>query len=93
MGHQAADEVNVAREPVELGDRHRASLPAAIGQSGGELRTPVEGVGALAGLDLDVFPADLETLGFGKASQRMPLGLYAQSRAPLLGGADADVAD
>jgi TolB-like protein len=52
--HQAADEMHVAAEPVELGDDDRAGLVDLPGglERGGELGAAVERVGTLAGLDL-----------------------------------------
>jgi hypothetical protein len=52
--HQAADEMHVAAEPVELGDDDRAGLVDLPGglERGGELGPAVERVGTLAGLDL-----------------------------------------
>jgi hypothetical protein len=52
MRHEAADEMYVTRELVELGDGNWARLPVAAraSQGGGELRATVERVGALARL-------------------------------------------
>jgi hypothetical protein len=53
--HQAADEVDIAGQPVELGDDDRAALiDLASGlERGGELRAAIERVGTLACLDFD----------------------------------------
>jgi hypothetical protein len=49
--HQAADEVDVTTQSVELGnDDGRLVLPSGL-QGRGEFRPPIERVGALAGLD------------------------------------------
>ena len=47
--HEPRNEMNVTREPVELGDGDGAMLPVAtgFGQCGGELRAALEGVRAL----------------------------------------------
>jgi hypothetical protein len=54
VAHQAADEVDVAAEPVELGDDDWRALAAALGgvQRRGELRPTIQGVSPLARLDL-----------------------------------------
>jgi len=61
--------MNVAAEPVELGDSDRASLPVAAGFSkgGDELWPAIERVGVFPCLDLDVLRDDLEPLGLGEA--------------------------
>jgi hypothetical protein len=38
MNHQARDEMNITGQPVQLGDRDRATLPARFFKCGGELR-------------------------------------------------------
>lgn len=43
-GHQAGDEGNVAREPIELGNHHRAFLLAGGSKRGGELWPSVKRV-------------------------------------------------
>jgi hypothetical protein len=54
MRHQPADEMHVPAQPIELRHCHRApAVTAGLGQGGGELRAPLEGVSALAGLDLE----------------------------------------
>ena len=53
LGHQAGDERDIAREPVELRDQDAALRGLGRGQRGGELRPAIERVGALAGLGLD----------------------------------------
>jgi len=62
--HEAADEMHVAREPVELGDGDRARLSVAAGasQCGGELRAAIKGVSAFARLDLGELADDLKPL-------------------------------
>ena len=64
MGHEAADEVDVTAEAVQLGDGHMALESLRGCQGGLELRPAVEGVGALAGLDLHELPGQLQALGF-----------------------------
>ena len=62
MRHQAADEMHVARKPIEFGDgdRARPSIAAGLGEGGGELRAALERVDGLARLDLDMLGDDLE---------------------------------
>jgi hypothetical protein len=52
MGHQAADEMDVAAQSIEFGDDdRRLSLPGGL-ERGGKLRPAIERIGALAGFDL-----------------------------------------
>jgi len=67
LRHQAGDEGDVARGPVELGDDHRAALSSGCGQCLGEARAPVEGVRSLTGLDLDELADEVEAFGLGEA--------------------------
>jgi hypothetical protein len=53
------------RKAVELGHDDRASVFPPGGQRCGELRPPIEGVGPLPGLDLDVLDRNLETFRNG----------------------------
>ena len=46
-----------------------------LGQGGGELRAAIEGVGALARLDLDMLGDDLKALGVGEAGDGLALRL------------------
>jgi hypothetical protein len=52
LGHQPGDEGDIAREPVELRDDDRALARLPGCERRGQLRPPVEGVGALPRLDL-----------------------------------------
>ena len=52
-GHKAGDERHVAREPVQLGDQNRRLVLACQGEGRRELRTALDSVRALAGLDLN----------------------------------------
>lgn len=63
LRHQAADEVNVAAEPVQLGDRDRALAMLGLSQRGSQLRAACKRVGTFAGLDLDELTGQLEALG------------------------------
>src|SRR5437764_13753741 len=52
VGHEAADEVHVSAQPVELRDNDRALAASSRGAGAGELRTTIQGVGTLARFDL-----------------------------------------
>jgi len=79
LRHQAGDEGDVAREPVELGDDHRTAFSSCSGQCLGEARAPVEGIRSLAGLDLDELADEVEALSLGEAQHRCPLRVDAKS--------------
>ena len=76
MRHQARNEMNVAAEAVELGNRDGAAftVPAGLGECGG--RVAGGGVrarvGALPGFDLDEFGGELVTLGGGEPGDGPP---------------------
>jgi hypothetical protein len=54
MRHQAGNEMDVSAQPIELGNRDGAfTVPAGLGERGGELRPAIERVSALAGFDLN----------------------------------------
>ena len=93
LRHQARNEVDVARESVELGDHDRRSLatPFGLGERRLELRAAFERVRSLASLDLDVLGNDFEPLGLGEAGDRGALRIEAQAAPALLGRADAIV--
>lgn len=54
LRHQSGAEGDVARQAVEPGDDNRAACLAGLCQRLGEARAPVEGVGTLAGLKLEL---------------------------------------
>src|SRR5215472_8897806 len=83
--HQPGDEMDVAREPIELDD-DQAGVPQPAGSEGcGDLRPIV----ALAGFDLAVL-GDEYALGAGDvASHRLALRFEAEPRGALLVGRDA----
>jgi hypothetical protein len=58
-----------------------------------ELRSPVNRVSALAGLDLHKLLGDFEPLCSREARQRVALGFEPETRTPLLRGRNADVGD
>ena len=73
MHHQATDEMHVAAEAIELGDAEMALVLLRVRQRGSELRTAVQGIVALARVNLDKFINDVEAFGLGKVEQRCTL--------------------
>jgi hypothetical protein len=71
MCHQTTDEVDIARQPVELADDHWPFGLACHLDRGGE--PAVEGVGALPNLVLLEGAGDLEIFGLGEAGDRLCL--------------------
>jgi hypothetical protein len=61
--NQPADEVHVAAEAIQLGAPEVTAVLLRVGQRGSELRTAVQGIVALARLDLDELINDVEALG------------------------------
>ena len=59
LDHQAADEVHVAPQAVELGDDHRGLELAGVPERRGQLRPTIQRIVALSGLDLGVAGGDL----------------------------------
>jgi hypothetical protein len=48
FGHQTGDEMDVAAQSVELGNRNRALASSRVSQGCGKLRSAVQGIRALA---------------------------------------------
>ena len=93
LRHQSRDKRHVAAEPVELGDDDGAFELARFVQRYAQLGPQLQGVDALARLDLDMLARELELLGFGEAPDRLPLSVEAKSRTALSVGRDAQVGD
>ena len=70
MHHQPADEVHVAAEAIQLGDPEVTPVLLSVRQRGSELRAAVQGIVALARVDLDKFMHDVEAFGLGEVDQR-----------------------
>jgi hypothetical protein len=83
LRHQATDEVNVAAEPVQLGDRDRALAMLGLSQRGSQLRAASKRVGTFAGLDLDELTGQLEALGLGEPGNGLALRFQSEARATL----------
>ena len=90
---QAADEVNVTRQPVELGDDDRRLQLLGPAERRCKLGALVQGVGAFAGLDLDELFHDLLTFAVGELRDGLPLRLQTQAGTTLGLATGADVAD
>jgi hypothetical protein len=77
LHHQAGNERNVARQPVELGDEYAALRGFRGCQRRPKLWPSIECIGALAGFGFNIFPGDGEALCFGKPRDGRPLRLRA----------------
>jgi hypothetical protein len=53
MHHQPADKVYVAAEAIQLGDPEVTLVLLCVRQRGSELRATLQGIVALAGINLD----------------------------------------
>jgi hypothetical protein len=73
--HEAADEMHVARQTIQLCYNDRTPEPAGISKSRGEFGAALQGVGAFPGFHLDIFGDDLEILSGGEPGERFPLRL------------------
>jgi hypothetical protein len=60
--HQAANEMHIAAEAIQLSHGHRAPLTARLTQCGSKLWAPLDCVSALACLDFDEHAAQREAL-------------------------------
>src|SRR5258708_32609095 len=65
--------MNVAAEPVELGDRYGAALARRFAQSSSKLRAPLHGIAALARLDLHEDAGQLKALRCSEARKGLSL--------------------
>ena len=78
LGHKAGDEGDIAGEPVELGDDHRALCRPGLSECRGQLGPTIQGVCAPPGLHLDELREDRGPLPFTKAGYRGALRLNAE---------------
>lgn len=86
--------MHVAAEPVQFAHDNRAFAMTARGfERGGELRAAIEGVGALAGLDLGERGGDLEALGGGEAGDGFALGVEPEPGFSLFLRRDPEIGD
>jgi hypothetical protein len=58
-----------------------------------QLRSQIQGVDALARLDLDILAGELQLLGFSETPDRLALSVEAKARAALPVGRDAQLGD
>jgi hypothetical protein len=91
--HEPGDEMNIAAEPVELGHGYRTASAAGFRQSGSKLWPTVEGVSALAGINLHKDLEQLKALRGGEAGERFALRIKSEPGATLGASADTHVAD
>jgi hypothetical protein len=66
VDHQSADEVDVARQAIELGDEDGAPRAPRSGHRRGEDRAAIERIGVPAALDLGEFADQLVALALGE---------------------------
>jgi hypothetical protein len=62
VSHQAADEVDIAAEPIQFCYGHRAALTAGFAKCSGQLRATVKRICTFARLNLNEHTDQLETL-------------------------------
>ena len=67
--------MDIARETIELRDRDRAAQRSRLGECRGQLRSAIERVASLAGLDLDELRREVEARLAGEPGQRVGAAL------------------
>ena len=77
--------MNIPAQPVQLRHGHRAAAPSGFRKGSGELGATVQGICALAGLDLHELANDLEPFSGGEARECISLRLETKTRAALSG--------
>jgi hypothetical protein len=78
LRHQPGYKGHVAGEPVELSDNNRTFAGLAGCEGRGELRSPLQGIDALAGLDLGELGDENVALRLGETGDGGPLRLNAE---------------
>jgi hypothetical protein len=86
VGHQPGDEMDIAAEPVEFGNRHGAAAPAGLREGSSEFGSAIEGVRALTGFHLDVLGYGIEPVRVGEMGEGLPLRFGAEPAPTLLRG-------
>ena len=81
LRHQAGNEGHVAREAIELGNKHRTLRLARCGQRCGKLWPSIKRIGAFAGFDLGELREERDALG-SRQSARLPF-VEPPGRAPI----------
>ena len=79
LRHQPGDEGDIAGETIELGDDNGAFGDSGSGKGGGELRSPIERIAALAGLDLGELAQEAQSFAVREAGHHGALGLDSES--------------
>ena len=82
LGHQAGNEGHVARQAIELGDKHRTLRLARCGQRCGKLWPSVERISTFAGFDLGELGEQGDAFRLGKACDGGSLGFQAEPDRP-----------
>jgi hypothetical protein len=85
LRHQAAYEVHVTGQAIELGDDDRALGFSRSCERSGKFRAAVQRIGAFAGLDLDVLADEIDSFGLGKPLNGRSLCINAEPAFALLG--------
>jgi hypothetical protein len=70
--------MNVAPQTVELGDCDCTMPLARLRKRSGELGPPVQGIGTIAGLDIDALPHNLEILVNCETGKSLALGVQPE---------------
>jgi hypothetical protein len=91
LHHQAGNERNIARQTIELGHSNRALGLLRRLQCPLQLRSAVERIGTLAGLDLGKLGDHLEALRSSEGGDRLALRFKTEAGAALLLGGRAIV--
>ena len=83
--------MHVSAQPIQLGDDDRTLAPLGLGQRGGGLRSALQRVGPLAGLDLRKLGGNRVAFALNKLRVRGTLRLKTKAGTTLLLGGNADV--
>jgi hypothetical protein len=85
--------MHVARKPVQLGDRDRATLAARLRKSSGKLRASIESIRAFAGFYLDLDLDQVEAFRRGEPFQGLFLRFDPEAGFALLCRRNPNVTD
>src|SRR3954453_6615563 len=85
--------MHIARQTIELGDYDRRLQFLGLAKGRGELWALVQGVAALAGLDLDKLTSGLQGLTGDELQNSLALGIQSQAAPTLFVGGNAIVRD
>ena len=90
---KAGDEGDITREPIELGNKHRAFRLPRRGQRCGKLGPSIERIGAFAGFDLGELREERDAFALRKSRDCRSLSLQAETRSTLALSGDSIVSD